>query len=195
MKLCEIPSLKYFDLSRSFQYLKKNDYLVEDPNDTSKTIISVKGKNILHALSIPVPVQEVETTITVNTEKTPEEMFEEWWKTYPSTTAWVSDDSSVKFVGSRSLKTTKSKAKAKYFKLLNQGLKHEDLLGSLKYEIKMKKLDSIKKNQNQMDYFKGMDSYFNSERYLQHIEDYRSNPDFVKGDDKVKARKRNVTDI
>lgn len=202
IEIYEIPSWKDLQLSMSHQYLKKNDYLVEDPNDTSRTMISVKGKNLMYALQIntdPVQVGEnVSAQATVlDLSKTPEQCFEEWWKAYPTTPAWIADDGSTKFIGSRNLKDlTKAKAKDRYLKLLNQELKHEDLIGSLRYEIKMKKLDSIKKNANQMEYFKGMQSYFNSERYLQHIEDFRNNPDFVKGEEnKVKSRKRNVTDI
>jgi hypothetical protein len=202
LDIFEIPSYQDLQLSISHQYLKKNDYLVEDPNDTSKTMISVKGKNLIHALEITSDAVQVgenvsAQAIVLDLSKTPKQCFEEWWKAYPTTPAWIADDGSTKFVASRNLKDlTKAEAKSKYLKLLNQELKHEDLIGSLRYEIKMKKLDSIKKNANQMEYFKGMRSYFNSERYLQHIEDFRNNPDFVKGEEnKVKSRKRNVTDI
>lgn len=202
LEVYEIPSIKDLQLSMSYQFLKKNDFIIEDPNDSSKIIISIKGKNLLHALQINLESKQVGENISaqaavVDLNKTPDECFEEWWKAYPTTPAWVSDDGSTKFVASRNLKNlTKAKAKPKYLKLLNQGIKHEDLMGSLRYEIKMKKLDSIKKNANQMEFFKGMDSYFNSERYLLHIEDYRNNPGFVKGEEiKIKSRKRNVTDI
>jgi hypothetical protein len=193
-----IPSLQDFNLSAQYQFLKKNEYLVEDPNDTSKMILSVKGKVLIEDLINPlVKVSENVSArgIMLDLGPTEEDQFNEWWKTYPSSTAWESEDG-VKFVGSRSLKNlTKAEAKKRYLKLLNQGLLHEDLVGSLKYEIKLKKLDSVKKNANQMDFFKGMESYLNQERYLTYVDNFRQNPDFVKGTDKVKGKKQNVRDI
>lgn len=195
--LYTIPSLQDFNLSAEYQFLKKNEYLVEDPNDTSKMILSVKGKVLIEDLTNPlVKVSENVSVrgIMLDLGSTEEEKFNEWWKTYPASTAWESEDG-VKYIGSRSLKMNKTEAKKKYLKLLNQGFAHEDLVGSLKYEIKLKKLDSVKKNTNQMDFFKGMESYLNQERYLTYIDMFKQNPDFVKGMDKVKGKKQNVRDI
>jgi hypothetical protein len=194
--LYTIPSLNDYTISTRFQFLKKNEYLVEDPNDASKLIISVKGTLLINELYYPkveAPIQVIEGEFTKRS-PTEDELFEEWWKLYPSTTAWESDDG-VKYVGSRSLKMRKPDAKKKYLKLLNQGLKADELLGSLKYEIKMKKLDSIKKGANQMDFFKGMESYLNQERYLTYMDLYKQNPDFVKDVNAVKSRRQNVRDI
>ncbi len=199
LEMYQIPSMKDFNLSTRFQFLKKNEFLVEDPNDNSKTILSVRGEEFLTSLIETPEVGYVSGPITISLgipQITPEECFEEWWKAYPTTCAWSSDDGSVKFLGSRNLKNlTKPKAKVRYLKLLNQGFKHEELIGGLRYEIKLKKLDSIKKNANQMEYFKGMESYFNTDRYSAHIEDFRANPDFAKAEEKIKSRKYNVTDI
>ena len=193
-----IPSMKDFNLSTAYQLLKKNEYLVEDPNDTSKFMISVKGKDLLEDLILPPTIvgkEQSATVVYVNFEKSPDECFEEWWKTYPTSPAWKSDDGNTIFAGSRTLKNLrKAEAKKRYLKLLNQGLKHEELLGSLLYEIKLKKTDSIKKNSNQMEYFKGMESYFNQEKYLLFIEDYKQNPVFVQSE-KIKGKRPNVTDI
>lgn len=196
-----IPSLKDLNISKSFQKLKKLELLVEDPNDTDKIIISVKGKEFMNNLHLPEPVKVGDSMsaqlIFLDLGKTDDEKFEEWWKAFPTTVGWKSDDGTTAFLGSRNLKNlTKAKAKEKYLKLLNQGLKHENLLGALKYEVKLKKMDSVKKNANQMEYFKGMESYFNSERYLPFVEHYISDPEFVKDDEaRIKGRKRNVIDI
>jgi hypothetical protein len=189
-----IPSLKDYTLSSRFQHLKKMEYLVDDPNNTNNIIISVKGKNIIEALIVGKLVSSLDITPT---EINKDDLFEEWWKLYPTTPGWSNDDKTISFIGSRNLKNLrKAEAKKRYLKLLNQGLVHDELVGSLKYEMKIKKLDSIKKNANQMEYFKGMDSYFNSERYLQHIDDYKRDPDFVKDENgKIKSRKSNVKDI
>lgn len=194
-----IPSMQDFNLSTRYQFLKKNEYLIEDPNDTSKMILSVKGQKLVNYFYRPEDVILVDKIVEIKGQTYPDSLndqwFEEWWKTFPTTTSWVTDDKNTKFIGSRNIKNlTKANAKVKYLKLLNQGLKHEDLLGSLKYEIALKKLDSIKKNANQMEYFKGMESYLNQERYLAFIDTYKdSNTSVVSGE--IKSKSKNVTDI
>lgn len=192
-----IPSLKDFNLSARHQALKKGEYLVEDPSDSSKLILSVKGKHTLDQLKelslMSFKAILIDFSETVKNE---DEMFEEWWKTYPTSPSWTSDDGNTTFSASRTLKNLrKPEAKKRYLKLLNQGLKHEELLGALKYEIQLIKLDSIKKNENKMIYFKGMESYLNTERYLLYIDEYRKDPSFVQNNQKVKSKKANVTDI
>jgi hypothetical protein len=201
LNMFTIPSMKDFTLSTRYQFLKKNEYIVEDPNDTTKMILSVKGQDLLLELKVNTDPVEISPGMTaqvvlVDFSASPDEQFEEWWKHYPTSPAWKSDDGNTVFAGSRTLKNLrKAEAKKRYLKLLNQGLKHEELLGSLLFEIKLKKLDSIKKNQNQMEYFKGMESYLNQERYLLFIDSYRDNPTWVSKTTSIKGKKQNVTDI
>ena len=69
-----IPSLKDFNISCRYQFLKANEYLTTDPNDNSKIIISEKGKAFLKVVyQEPVEV----TQVTVVTEEH-DKMFEEW---------------------------------------------------------------------------------------------------------------------
>lgn len=198
--LYTIPSIKDFNLSARYQFLKKNEYLVEDPNNTDSMMLSIKGQDLMESLMSPneEPLTNARVVV-INNDKTPEECFEEWWKVYPTNTAWQTADKATKFTGSRVLKgIPKAKAKKMYLKLLNQGLKHEELVGALKFEIKQKKLDSLKKNENKMDYFKGVEAYLNSERYLLFLDNYRDNPEFVKdesGGASVKSKASNVKDI
>src|SRR5687767_6639141 len=91
LKLFTIPSIRDFNLSSAYQYLKKEEYIVEDPNDISKIIISVKGKNLMQDLKSPEPITINEVTYQmkiIDVSKTPDECFEEWWKAYPSSPAW-----------------------------------------------------------------------------------------------------------
>lgn len=195
-----IPSMKDFAMSARHQFLQKNEYIVENPDDSSKLMLSVKGKNLLQELRLPPPKFDEKTghtfsAVIIDFSKTEDEMFNEWWKAYPTSPAWKTEDGNTIFAGSRTLKNLrKPDAKKKYLKLLNQGLKHEELLGSLLFEIKLKKLDSIKKSANQMEYFKGMESYLNQERYLLFIDDYKNNPSWVSLSG-LKGKKQNVTDI
>lgn len=197
LKLFTIPSMKDFNISTRYQFLKKNEYLVENPDNTDELMLSVKGQDLMDLLMSPndQPLENARVIVVGN--MTPDECFDEWWKTYPSNTSWQTADKTTKFTGSRVLKgIQKAKAKKMYLKLLNQGLKHEELLGALKFEIKQKKLDSIKRNENKMEFFKGVESYLNSERYLLFLDNYRENPDFVKDEQGgVKSKTANVRDI
>lgn len=202
LNIFKIPSFEDFTISSACQFLKKEEYIVENPNDEENFIISVKGRKLVEELQSTRSYHDkkynrTHTVVIASLSPTPEEQFEEWWNMYPTTPKWETDDKATSFIGSRNLKNlTKAKARSNYLKLLNQGLKHEDLLGALKYEIKLKKLDSIKKKENQMEYFKGMESYFNTSRFTLFIDGYKQDPKFV--DDivtKVKSKKQNVTDI
>ena len=44
-----------------------------------------------------------------------------------------------------------------------------------------------------MEYFKGMEAYFNSERYMIYLDSFKDYPDFVNDD--IKSKAKNVTDI
>lgn len=141
------------------------------------------------------------TNITLDNYKDFDGYFEEWWKLYPTTGSWSYHDSNnVKksFISSRNLKTIrKEDARKKYFKILNSGVEHKKVINALKYEIKLKKLDSIKTNSNKMEYFKGMESYLNQERYNIYGEMYLNNPGFVDTEELIinKINPKNITDI
>ena len=192
----KIPSLRDISLSMAHQFLIKEQYLVVDPENSEKYIISVKGDEFLNSVSgvtfgpfIQGPLIDITPT------KTLDDKFEEWWKLYPRTGSWETEDKK-KYISSRNLKNLKKeKAKEKYLALLNQKLSHEELIGGLKYEIKLKKLDSVKTNSNKMEYFKGMESYLNSQQYLNFMEEFRANPGFVDDTHDIKGRKLNVKDI
>lgn len=196
LKMYTIPSMKDFNLSTRFQTLKKRELIVEDPNNSTEMMLSLKGQDVLDEILNPNEIPIENHRIVVVNSKSDDECFEEWWKHYPTSPAWKTEDGNTVFAGSRTLKNLrKAEAKKRYLKLLNQGLKHDELLGSLLFEIKLKKLDSVKKNQNQMEYFKGMESYLNQERYLLFIDSYRDNPNWVSKTTSIKGKKQNVTDI
>lgn len=192
-----IPSLKDFTLSSAHQFLVKEGYIVADPENSEKFILSVKGEDFLDNLKGYTATQgELIVIKPIRSIQTLDDKFEEWWKLYPRTGTWETEDKSRKYVSSRNLKNLKKeKAKEKYLALLNQKLSHEELMGGLKYEIKLKKLDSVKTNSNKMEYFKGMESYLNSQQYLNFMEEFRANPGFVDDTHDIKGKKLNVKDI
>lgn len=193
-KMFKIPSIKDFSITSRFQKLKKEEYIVSDPSNADKYIISKKGSETYDRLESE-DTDEILDEVSAKIEVSTDNQFEEWWKTYPTTPAWTSDDKRTKFIGSRALKNiTKAKAKKEYLSVLNQGIKHEEMLEALKYEIQLKKLDSIKKNENQLEYFKGMESYLNQKRYLLFVEMLREE-NVIHLSENIKSKKFNVTDI
>ena len=196
IKEFKIPSLKDILMSMAHQLLVKEEYLVVDPADSEKFMISVKGETFLNNLQ---DVPGVQGNIFVASSKmliSDDDRFEEWWKLYPRTGSWETEDKAKKYISSRNLKNLKKEsAKKKYLVLLNQNLSHEELIGGLKYELKLKKLDSVKTNSNKMEYFKGMESYLNSQQYLNFMEEFKANPGFVEDTHDIKGRKLNVKDI
>ncbi len=193
----KIPSLKDINMSIAHQLLVKEEYLVADPENSEKFIISVKGEEFLENCSpYTLGSMVITTKISRLEEKTLDDKFEEWWKLYPRTGSWETEDKAKKYISSRNLKNLKKEAaKKRYLALLNQNLSHEELIGGLKYELKLKKLDSVKTNSNKMEYFKGMESYLNSQQYLNFMEEFRANPGFVDDTHDIKGRKLNVKDI
>ena len=192
----KIPSLKDINLSMAHQMLVKEEYLVINPVDNEKFMISVKGEQFLLNLQDVPGVQGNIFVMPLKIILTNEDKFEEWWKLYPRTGSWETEDKAKKYISSRNLKNLKKlDAKKRYLILLNQNLSHEELIGGLKYELKLKKLDSVKTNSNKMEYFKGMESYLNSQQYLNFMEEFRANPGFVEDTHDIKGRKLNVKDI
>lgn len=170
------------------QYLHRIGIIVEDPNDEDSYILGKKGESIYEEIisgpNFSVSVKTNNTSIDV--------LFEDWWKLYPATDDWK-DDNNKHWIGTRGLKTKKAECKKKYLKILNQGISHEQMCGALKYEIKTKKEQTVKTNDNKMQYFKGIEAYLNAQTYNSWIEMYKNNPNYIE-DTKIRTR-QNVTDI
>ena len=98
------------------------------------------------------PPQQIEKKITNNNHK-----FEEFWLIFPN-----SDEHGI-FKKTRILKAGKDNCKRKYIDYLNQGIKHEDIIKALKYEIKLRR--DVNNGQNKMTYMKNSLTWLNQREF------------------------------
>jgi len=106
--------------------------------------------------------------------------FEEWWALYPANSKWEDKSTGTRFVEARPLRTGKEQCRKKYDVLINTGkVTHQQLIDSLKYEIKSRKIDSLKTNKNQLCFMKNSLSYLNQEAFLAFSEEIVSDPGFI----------------
>lgn len=86
--------------------------------------------------------------------------FELWWNNYPSTDIFT--HKGRKFSGSRGLKVKKEECKLKFKRILNEGkYTAEQLIAALKYEVMLKKENSVKEGENKMRYMQNSLTYLN----------------------------------
>jgi len=84
-------------------------------------------------------------------------MFEEFWALFPT-----SDEHSI-YKKTRLLKAGKENCKRKYLEYLRQGIKHEDIIKALKYEIKLRRDNN--NGQNKMTYMKNSLTWLNQKEF------------------------------
>lgn len=161
-----------------YNTLERKKFIIKDPNMTSYYIISMDGKEFYEKLYMFSTGEIVSSVIP--TRKIREEGFLEWWNLYPSNSKWKDNTSGIEFKEARPLRTGKEQCKKKYDSIINTGVvTHRELINCLKYEIKSRKIDSLKNNKNQMCFMKGSLSYLNQEAYVSYIDEVRKNPEFI----------------
>lgn len=102
--------------------------------------------------------KSIEINKPVTTEiKDKNHMFEEFWMTFPN-----SDEHSI-YKKTRVLKAGKDNCKRKYFEYLRQGIKHEDIIKALRYEIKLRRDNN--NGQNKMTYMKNSLTWLNQKEF------------------------------
>lgn len=112
------------------------------------------------------------------------EGFEEWWAMYPANSRWEDKNTGTKFIETRPLRTGKEQCKKKYDNLINSGkIEHHQLMDCLKYEIKSRKIDSLKNNKNQLCFMKNSLSYLNQEAFMAFAEDIVLDHEFIENCD------------
>lgn len=96
------------------------------------------------------------------------ESFDEWWKCYPPTDGFEIDGRT--FMPSQSKRIKKDACKAKWKKLLNEGIKAEDIINATAYHIEQVKKISAKKSQNQLSFVPNSERYIREELFIPYIE-------------------------
>ena len=158
--------------------LQRKGYIIEDPNMVTHYIISVDGKNLFEKLLSYSQGKVFKGNF--NTKKTKEESFMEWWNLYPLNSKWKDSLTGKDFYETRALRIDKTKCKAKYDQIINSGtITHIEMINCLKYEVKGRKIESIKTGDNKLAWMKGSLSYLNQEAYMAYLPLTRTNPEYI----------------
>lgn len=101
--------------------------------------------------------------------KASEELFEEWWKTFPGTNQFEFNGKT--FTGSRAMRVKKEECKIKYYSILNEGIHTStQILEALKLDVLMKKQESFRTKENKLTYMQNSLTYLNQKSYEPFIE-------------------------
>lgn len=122
--------------------------------------VTILGKELLTTLSSNGSPREVVQRIR----NKGDDDFEMWWKFYPTTDMF--EWKGRKFDGSRGLRQRKEECRKKFNEILLEG-EHsaEDLSRALMREIRLKKEQSLKDNENKMKYMQNSATYLNQRTY------------------------------
>lgn len=127
---------------------------------TEKWEVTTLGKELLLALSSS---RSPEGTIK-KVRKEADDLFEQWWKTYPPTDAMVYLNRS--FPGSRGLRQKKEDCRKKFNEILLEGdYDAEAMIRALKTEILMKMNQSVRDGENKMRYMQNTATYLNQRTF------------------------------
>lgn len=154
--------------------------------------ISLKGKELYERCLLA--STGIDTSTIQSNEDLLDSQFKEWYKLYPATSKW--EYNGKEFSGSRVLKQFQNKCKETYLDILNQNeYSHQDMINGLKYELKMRKEDSIKTGDNKLNYMKGALPSLNAGIYKSYIEAYKNNPSYLDNDKFVNRKNEGVVDL
>ena len=157
-----------------YMKLERKGYIVKDPEFVKAYIISVDGKELFEKLVSMSKYKYSHTTI----KKTKEDLFNEWWNLYPLHSKWKYGNQD--FFHMRGLRVDKVKCRKKYSEIINSGVvTHQQLIDCLKYEIKSRKLESIRTSDNKLAFMKGSLAYLNQEAWIPYLSLVEAEPEFL----------------
>jgi hypothetical protein len=95
--------------------------------------------------------------------------FDEWWKEYPASDIFIYKG--VKFMGSRAFKVKKDDCRIQFNKIVNEGeVTALQLIAALKFDVLVKKEESIKARTNKLMYMQNSLTYLNQRTFEGFIE-------------------------
>lgn len=130
--------------------------LLTDKNEP--TVLAIEVMEVLKSPNAP------KGDVISKVRKEADDLFEQWWKTYPATDAFEHRGKS--FYGSRGLKQKKEDCRKKFNEILLEG-EHsaEDLIKALQRELTLKMDQSVKDNENKIKYMQNTATYLNQRTY------------------------------
>lgn len=127
---------------------------------TEKDELTEEGKSLLSFISSTENSPKIPRKKRIVTE----DVFERWWKAYPSSDTF--DYKNKKFKGTRALRVKKDDCKAEIDKILKKGeYTIDELVSALKLESYQKAENSVKTGQNKMSYFQNSLTYLKQGTY------------------------------
>jgi len=136
--------------------------LVRKGLTTAEGEITLSGKELLEFI-------DSNDKIKLVRKKASEDLFEEWWKTYPGTNKFTHKGKN--FEGTRAMRIKKDECKLKYYAILNEGeYTAVQLLEALKIEVLMKKDESVKARDNKLTYMQNSLTYLNQRTFDPFVE-------------------------
>jgi len=111
------------------------------------------------------------------------DVFEEWWKEYPSMDTFVYNNK--KFTGCRSLRQNKDACRLKFDEYILSGTyTAEDMINALKYDVMNKKEMSIKTNTNKLTYMQNSATYLLQKSFDSYVEMIQKGEVITKSEEK-----------
>jgi hypothetical protein len=142
-----------------YQSLFRKGYITQD------NTLTALGESIIHMLKNNVDIKRS----TERLSNVQEQGFNEWWKEFPSND--IFEYKGIKFSGTRGLKSNKPTCLALFNRILNEGeYTAEDLIRSLKYEIFLKKEDSVRNRTNKLSFLSASSAYLNQRKFEPFVE-------------------------
>lgn len=151
-----------------YKTIIRKDLYSENTNE-----LTITGKSLLEFYNGK--SEKIVITVSKKTEETP---FERWWKTFPGTDTFTYKNK--KFVGTRSLRTSKKDCELKINKILNEGeYTINQLIKALEIEVLQKKEASIKSGSNKLSFMRNSLTYLRNYTFEPFIELIESNQQLV----------------
>lgn len=125
----------------------------------SGTIITEEGRELI----LKTIGKKPKTKKLVNSD------FDSFWNTFPAT------DKHGMWLRTRSLRSDRERSKDKYMLAIKNGVKHEDLIKALKWEINDRKTNSI--TSNRLSYMKASSTWLSQKEYEIILEEIEITPD------------------
>lgn len=146
----------------AIQFLQRKSFLTEKLEITVSGKALIEGSFFKESSYVFSKLKEVRSNI--------EEDFEAWWNEYPNSDRF--EHKGKKFEGHRIFKVKKEFCKKLFIKIINEGkYTAEDLIRSLRFEIKLKKDESVRKSDNVLRFLRNTHTYLTNATFESFVED------------------------
>lgn len=120
--------------------------------------LTLLGEELLNFINIDSP------NITINKKIIKHSYFDEWWECFPSNNKF--EYKGINFKPTRSFRVRKNDCKILFNKIINEKkFTAEQIINATKYDVLLKKQNSVKKEENQLTYLQNTYTYLFQESF------------------------------